>query len=162
MRRSHQHMIDFLFPIALFFVFASTALIVLLFSANIYQNIANRSETSFQQSTALSYITEKIRQNDTEGSENISLGEFDGCPALAISQNYGENTYTTYIYEVDGELKEIFLQEGITASADSGTTVMQIEELEMKELSDNLYQFSCTSTDGTRASTIVSTHSTIN
>ena len=158
MKRSH-HMIDFIFPIALFFVFASTALVVLLLSANIYQSIVNHSESSFQTSTALSYITEKIRQNDAGASDNICLSEFDQQPALAISQTYGEKVYVTYIYESKGQLKEIFLQEGITAPADSGTTIMEIADLEMTQLATDLFQFTCTATDGSTASSIISTQS---
>ncbi len=160
--KNSKHMIDFIFPIALFFVFASTALIILLFSANIYQNVVNESNTNFQQGTVLSYITEKIHQNDSAGDQTISLSEFDQIPALAISQTYGEHTYTTYIYELNGELKEIFIQDGITASADTGTTIMQIKDLEITEISEDLYQISCTSTDGNRTSTVISTHSKAN
>lgn len=160
MKKSHQHTIDLIFPIALFFVFAATALIVLLFSAGIYQKQVNASETGFGQTTALSYITEKIRQNDTSTAGGIYLGEFDQCQALAIPQIYGENHYTTYIYELDGELKEIFLMDGIEASAQTGTTILEIDGLAMEELSDGLFLFTCTSTDGTSSSTIVSTCST--
>lgn len=158
MKRNH-HMIDFIFPIALFFVFASTALVVLLLSANIYQSIVNNSESSFQTSTALSYITEKIRQNDAGGSDSIYLSEFDQQPALAISQTYGEKVYITYIYESEGQLKEIFLQEGVTASADAGTAIMEIADLQMTQVSTDLLQFTCTATDGSTASSIISTHS---
>ena len=152
-----QHSIDFIFPIALFFVFASTALIVLLATSNIYQNITETSEASFQQSTTLSYISEKIRQNNSVDGENIYLCKFDGCDALAIAQDYNDISYVTYIYELDGDLKELFIQKGITASAQTGTTILQIQKLQMKELSDGLFQFTCTSSDNTSDSIIIST-----
>ena len=162
MKRFQQHTIDFLFPIALFFVFSATALIVLLFAANVYQGIVTDSANQFEQSTSLSYITTKIRQNDTEGTSRIYLDTFNGYDALAIEQTYGESAFVTYIYEADGELKEIFLKEGVTASAQSGTTIMKTNDLIMNEIAEGLFKFSCTSDDGTQDSVIVSLHSEIN
>lgn len=159
MKRFSRHTIDFLFPITLFFVFAVSGFVVLLMSANIYQNITDHSAATFETGTTLSYLTEKIRQNDTGGAETIYLATFDGCDALAISHTYNETSYTTYIYEYEGELKEIFLQDDITASAKSGTTVMQIKNLEMQELSDGLFQFTCTADNGNTDSVIISLHS---
>lgn len=159
MKKSTQHTIDFLFPITLFFVFSVSALVVLLLAANLYQGIIKDSNAAFETGTTLSYITEKIRQNDSGGTENIYLDQFDGCDALAIKHQYEENAFTTYIYEFDGELKEIFLQDGVEASAQSGTSIMEIDHLEMKELSKGLFQFRCTSTDGSFDSVIISIRS---
>lgn len=159
MKKSSQHTIDLLFPITLFFVFSVSILIVLLLSANIYQKNINDSNSTFETGTTLSYLTEKIRQNDIGGTEQIYLTTFDGCDALAISHEYEEHTFTTYIYEVNGELKEIFLQEGVEASAESGTTIMEVNHLEFNELSDGLFQFVCTSTNGISDSVIISVHS---
>ena len=159
MKQSHQHTIDFLFPIALFFVFSATALIVLLFAANIYQGIVSSSATQFEQTTCLSYVTNKIRQNDEGGTEHIYLDTFDGYDALAIEQTYADASFVTYIYEAEGELKEIFLQEGVEASANSGTTIMEVTDFNMKEIDDGLLKFSCISTDGIENSVIVNIHS---
>jgi hypothetical protein len=159
MKRDQQHTIDILFPVALFFAVTASALIVLLFATNIYQGIVTNSAARFEQETSLSYITEKIRQNDIGGSKNIYLSNFSGYDALAIEQDYGETSYVTYIYEADGKLQEIFLQKGANASAQSGTTIIEVSDFEMKELTDGLFQFSCTSADGSNDSVIVSLHS---
>ena len=156
MKRTHQHTIDFLFPIALFFVFSSTALVALLLAANIYQGIVIDSESQFQQETSLSYITTKIRQNDEGGIENIYLDQFDGCHALAIEQSFEDVSFITYLYEADGELKELFLQKGVDASAKNGTTILEVENLDMEEIADGLFKFSCTTADGSRDSVIIS------
>ena len=44
-KRLRQHTIDFIFPIALFFVFAASSLVVLILSANIYRNITENSRS---------------------------------------------------------------------------------------------------------------------
>ena len=156
MKKSYQHTIDFLFPIALFFVFSATALFLLLTASNVYQEIVSASASEFEQNTALSYITGKIRQHDAGGTENIYLTVFDGHDALAIEQDYENSSFITYIYEAEGELKEIFLQKGAKATADSGTAILEINTLEMKEISQGLFKFVCTSSDGTYNSVIVS------
>ena len=162
MRKNYQHTIDFIFPIALFFVFCATAITALLFSANIYQNIVANSASQFEQTTSLSYISTKIRQNDQEGEKRIYLDEFDGYEALAIQQTFSGTEFVTYIYEADGELKEIFLQQGAEASAHSGTTIMEIKNLDIESLAEGLLKFSSTASDGTADSVIISLHSKTN
>ena len=159
MRKNYQHTIDFIFPIALFFVFCAAAITVLLFSANIYQTVVTDSASQFEQVTSLSYITTKIRQNDTGGKKSIYLDEFDGYEALAIEQTILDAAFITYIYEMDGELKELFLQKGAEALAHSGTTIMEIEHLDMEELAEGLLEFRSTASDGSTNSVIISLHS---
>lgn len=159
MKKSNTHTIDFLFPVALFFVFSATALLVILLAANIYQNIVTTSNNNFEQSTTLSYITEKIRQNDSNGSSQIYLDHFDDSDALVIRQEIDDSFYLTYIYESEGELKELFIKEGVSATAETGTSIMEIHDLKMAEISENLYQFTCISSDGSSSSTMISVHS---
>ena len=154
-----KHTIDFLFPIALFLVFASTSLIVLLCLANSYQDIVKTSSRSFETTTTLAYIMEKIHQNDSCEDQSISIDTIDGCDALTISQTIDGKVYHTYIYEFQGELKELFIQDGISASAEFGTTLLKIKHLEMEEISKGLFKFTCTSTDDSSDSVIVNARS---
>ena len=159
MQRKHQHTIDFLFPIALFFVFSATALIVVLFAANIYQGIVKDSDVRFSQETSLSYIQGKIRQYDTDDAVSISLEDFQGYDALAIRETYQDISYVTYIYEAEGELKELFSQEGALVSPQSGSTIMEIEDLQIESIEPGLFKFTCTSADGISDSVMVGVHS---
>ena len=159
MKKNNQHSIDFIFPVSLFFIFSTTALIVLLLAANLYQGIVRDSAAEFEKGTVLSYITGKIRQNDAGGTDSIYLGTFDGYDALAIRQTYDDRTFVTYIYEVEGQLKEIFLPEDVEAPADAGTTIMDVSGLQMEELDPGLLQFTCTAENGTTDSVIISVHS---
>ena len=152
--RTSRHSMDFLFAIALFFVFASTSLIVLLLAANIYRHNVQQSSNAFEQNTSLAYITEKIRQNDASDT-TIHLTTFDGYDALAISKSYNEIGYTTYIYEMDGLLKEILIQDGVPANAQAGTSILKVSNLEMIELDHGLFRFTCESADKTQDSVIV-------
>ena len=91
--------------------------------------------------------------------KHIYLDTFDGYDALAIEQTYADASFVTYIYEAEGELKEIFLQEGVEASANSGTAITEVTDFNMKEIDDGLLKFSCISTDGIENSVIVNIHS---
>ena len=72
-RTKRRHMIDFLFPVALFFVFALSALTVLLLAARIYQSTTENSSLNYTSRTGLSYISEKIHQNDLGGHVSIGI-----------------------------------------------------------------------------------------
>ena len=158
-KKIKQHTIDFIFPIALFFVFAASSLAVLILSANIYKNITESSKDLFTSRTCLSYITEKIRQNDEGGTQNIYLDSFDGHPALVLERNLNETLYHTYIYEDKGVLRELFIQDGIDASSRNGTEIMKVSSLQMEEAAPGLLRFSCSSDEGQMESVFVSIHS---
>ena len=148
---------DFLFPITLFFVFFCSSIIVLLFAANVYESVVEDSNKNFETGTSLAYITEKIRQSDSNG--NIKISEFDGYEALQIQETYDDKIYKTYIYEMDGLLKEIFIQDGIHASAKAGTTIMNIKDFDMTDKGNGLIEFTSTASDGSSESVIIGTYS---
>lgn len=149
-----KHMIDFLFPVALFFVFALSALTVILLAARIYQSTTENSSLNYTSRTSLSYINEKIHQNDCEGA--VYLGELDGCQALVMEQTHNDVHYYTYIYAYGQELKELFVKDGVDVTASAGRTIMEIQDFSMENLSDHLLKFSCTDQKNQKASTIIS------
>ena len=151
------HTIDFLFPIALFFVFAASALTVILLAAGTYRSVTENASGHFEAVSSLAYISEKIYQNDAKGS--ISLGTFDGEDALIIRHSYEDTDYYTYIYVHDGNLMELFVKDGVQASAQSGRIIMSDESLTMEQLKDDLFSFTCTDEKGHKASTVVSIRS---
>ena len=146
--------IDLLFPIALFFVFAVSALTVVLLAANVYQSTTTSASYNYTTRTSLSYISEKIHQNDINGG--ISIGSFDGCESLILKQNYNKESYITYIYVYDGNLRELFIKDGINATKMDGKIIIAIKSFQMKALNDNLFQFTATNQDNQTASIIVS------
>ncbi len=152
-----KHMIDFLFSVALFFVFALSALIVILLAARIYQSTTEHSSLNYTSRTSLSYISEKIHQNDLDGA--VYLGHFDGYEALVMEQKLEDITYYTYIYVCDNELKELFTSGASGMKASSGQTILEIQDFSMEEISDNLFKFSCTDQNNQQASTMIGVRS---
>ena len=153
-----KHVIDIIFPVALFFVFAASSLVVIILSANISSSTTKASESGFNTRTVLSYITEKIHQSDQ--NQAVSIGTFDGLQSLVIELTYdNDQTYVTYIYEDDGILRELFIQDGVDASAGSGREIMPVNNFSMEQLSDNRFYFTCTTDSGDTAAAVVSARS---
>lgn len=157
-RTQRNHMIDFLFPVALFFVFAVSALTVILLATNIYRSTTESSSLNYTAGTSLSYITEKVHQSDENGS--VSIGTFEGRDALILEQSLNDETYYTYIYTDQNELKELFVKDGVEASAASGKTILPVQSFTMKEAGDRSFAFTCIDTDGQKAYSVVSIRST--
>ena len=79
-RSQNRHVIDFIFPLAVFFVFAASSFAVLVLSANIYNTQTKESSSNYVARTSLAYVNEKIRQNDEGGS--MSIQSVDGRDLL--------------------------------------------------------------------------------
>ena len=151
-RTQQNHMIDFLFPVALFFVFAVSAMTVILLATGVYRSTTEHSSLNYTARTSLAYICEKIHQNDING--DVVLGTFDGCDALILKQPRREDTYQTYIYVYENELKELFIKDGVDAPAKSGKTILAVEDFSMETVKDGIFRFTCTDADGNRDSMI--------
>lgn len=156
-RNNKKHMIDFIFPVVLFFVFALCALAVLLLSAGIYQSTTEHSARAYNARTGLSYISEKIHQNDVNGG--VRIGTLDGQEALILTQTHEDVEYSTYIYTYNNELKELFLKENATADPTAGTTILDVQDFQMEQLGPHLFQFSCTDGSGEENEITVATRS---
>lgn len=152
-----RHVIDLIFPIALFFVFAASSLVVLILAANIYNSTTNQIQVNDQNRTSLSYITQKIRQNDVNG--NLSISEVDGVDCLLLTSTFNDSDYTTYIYEYEGMVKEIFIKDGLTFSLKDGKDILQISTLTMEETTDHLFHFTSTDKNGRTDSVVLSERS---
>lgn len=150
-----KHMVDFLFPVALFFVFTVSALTVILLATNIYRSTTEHSSLDYTAATSLSYITEKIHQNDHGG---IHLSTFDSCDALVIESTYNNTDYCTYIYEYQGALKELFVREDVPAKAADGTTILPIESFTVEQPFPHTLTVCCVDTKGQHISATVCLH----
>lgn len=137
-----RHVIDFIFPVALLFVFAVSALIVVLLSARIYESTTEDSQEHYTSRTALSYISEKLRQNDENGA--VSLGTLNDSDCLIMTQGLGDTAYTTYIYEYEGVLRELSVKKGVSPSPNAGEMILEVEEFHAETIADTLFRFTIT------------------
>ena len=159
MRFSHKqrHVIDVLFPIALFFVFALSALTVILLATNVYQETTRESSLNYTAQTSLSYIREKISQADADGG--VSLTSLDGCDAICLTATQKDTVYHTYIYASEGALRELFVREGSDVSATDGREILAVKNFSIEKISSDLYAFTCTTDNADAARTVVAVRS---
>lgn len=141
-----HHVIDFIFPVALFFVFAVSALIVVLLATRIYKSAASDSQEHYTSRTALSYISEKLRQNDENGA--VILGTLEGSDCLIMSQELNETVYKTYIYEYEGSLRELSVKEDAVPSPNAGEVILDVENFQAETITDSLFRFTIQTEQG--------------
>lgn len=144
--RSTEHFIDIVFTLSLFCVFAASALFVVLIGSNVYRSAAGQMAENNSTHTALSYISEKIRQAD--GIGNISITRLSGTDTLALTDQYNGQHYITYIYEDHNELKELFAKADSSVSVESGQSIADINSLKMEEVRKGLYHFTVSTENG--------------
>lgn len=149
-----KHRIDTVFPITLFFVMTLFAVMVITLAAGIYKNTTEKSHRNHQSRIALSYISEKIHQNE----ENciISVDNFEGLDTLTLKQTYENTTYYTYIYFYEGALRELFAREDVDVSLSDGKIILELYSFSMEEIADGLLYFSCVDSKDQTADSYVS------
>ena len=142
----NRHIIDILFVIALFCIFAMSAVFLISIGADIYGKTVSNMDDNFNDRTAYAYVMEKIRQSDAEGS--LSVGELQGSPALLISQVKDDTRYITYLYEYNGFLKELMVRSDVPLGPEAGQDIIAVSSFSLQKVNDRLYEFFITADSG--------------
>jgi len=151
-----SHMIDILFTLALFCVFAASSLMVVLIGANVYQSTVESQEQNFVTCTSVSYVTSKIRQHDASGA--VYMDTLDGVDALVLEQYELGRTFQTWIYHHDGALRELMTESGNAGSVhpDAGQSIVEVEEFSISAVNANLLRLSARNDAGKSVEIMVS------
>ncbi len=143
-KKQEKHFIvDILFVLALFGVFAVSALALVTIGADVYQHTVEDMSVNYESRAAVSYIMEKVRQNDT--ADSVSLTTLEDVPALCMLSRIGGDTYCTYLYLYDGHLKELFMREDASLGGQilpAGTDIMELQEFSLSYAKNDLIQVS--------------------
>ncbi|MEY8266366.1 DUF4860 domain-containing protein [Lachnospiraceae bacterium 64-25] len=152
-----KHIIDTLFVIALFCLFALSAIFLITIGANIYGRTVNNMEDNFNSRTALAYITEKVRQSDN--ADSISAGTFQECPALVITSRIEDTEYLTYLYEYNGYIKEIMVRKGMALDPAIGQDIIAVSDFSLTPINDHLMNCTIAIDEQQSYSLFISVHS---
>lgn len=136
----------FLFTLSLLCIFALCAFLVVMTGANVYQGTVRNLEDTWSTGTALSYVTEKIRQHDTDGS--IILTELDGETALLLLDEINGEIYETYIYPHDDSLYELVIRAGTEISASMGEEILPVKNFSITEKPGGFLELSAGDSSG--------------
>lgn len=150
------HTLDIIFALMLFFVFTASVLFVLATGASVYKNVTSNMQSNYEDRTSIAYINAKIRHYDSLNGDdnNIKIGEIDGIPSLVLTENYDGIVYNTFIYCLDGYIKELFVEEGVEIGATEGFNITPVDNLEFKQVGENLISVNCSSNHVTTTSYI--------
>ena len=136
--------ISSLFSLVLFGIFALFLMLMLLFSARVYQQTLEQTDADSSLGTAATYLTTKFRQHDQ--TDGIFTGSLDGNPSLCFRDNIKGNDYITYIYLKDEKLMELFTASDSQASSSSGTVIASLSDFQVEEKGGGFYRITLTST----------------
>lgn len=118
-------------PALLFGVFALCSLMVILLGARLYNISSERMEDNSAARIGLSYISNKVRQQDYADSIEIErLGYVD---ALCLYQTINGEEYRTLIYWEDGYIRELFARTGLDIDLAAGLEIQPADWLSFKE-----------------------------
>ena len=149
-RQIREHTIDILFPLAVFFAFAASAVMAILLAANIYQGTVESSDRMYHGATAVAYIQEKLHREDAQGA--VRLEQREETTVLVLEQSYGGQDYRTYIYAWEGGLRELFARAELEFDPDQGRQLLEVESFSCQWLEDGLLRIRCV--DGTGNETV--------
>ena len=157
MHQEKRFIVDVLFVLALFGLFAVSALMLVTVGADVYKQTVDDMSTNYETRVSVSYIAEKIRQND--GNINIDyLGE---TPALVMEQEYNDDIFSTYLYYHDGYLKELLVRKGSFIgdnSLSAGQEIMKISAFQADMTMENLLKIDLTTADGVQKELFLHLH----
>lgn len=143
-------LVDFLFTLSLFCIFAATAFLVVIIGANAYRNIVQHMDDTYSTRTSLAYVTEKIRQHDAEGM--LSLADINGNTVLILHDQSKEAAYDTYIYPYGNAVCELVLREGTEFSPDQGDPVVQVNNFTIEKIGNGFLNLSAEDKEGNTVS----------
>lgn len=140
--------VDSVFTLVLFAVFAVTVLFVLMSGAGVYKDTQTVMTERYQERTCLSYITAKVNHYDE--TDKVYLTDTAGVKALAVDEQMGGVDYTTYIYCIDGEVREIMVEKDQPFKPEDGLLIVEAEKLDFVQ-KGNLIKVICTGESGKTA-----------
>ncbi len=140
--------------LTIFLIFSVASLLLVLSSVDAYDKVSDISTNNSQLRATLSYISNKIKVNDSNGG--IRITEHDGVEVLEISEMIDGYEYMTLLYWYNGELLEQFIYSEDEFRADYGESVTRIAEFDMNIENENLLSFYAKTEDGIDDSIFVS------
>ena len=110
--------------LAVFALFAGCVLAVLLTGAGLVRSITLRDRSSYDQRTAVQYLTTRVRRGDTAGAVRA-----EDPQTLVLLEDIGGITYETRIYCHEGSLREMYCETGCALAPGFGEEILPMEAL---------------------------------
>lgn len=139
LNNSRKFSFHFIFILMLYLLIVVFSLMIILLGKDIYSSINNDRQANYERRVSLSYVANKIRQNDKSGM--VRIESLNGENAVVITEDYDGELYETWIYYYDNAIYEMFTDAGIRFNLEDGMKVLESEGFKIEELKNNLYKF---------------------
>lgn len=156
MKKTNKHSLNGLLAFLLFSIFAICVLLVLLTSADAYQKLTNRDQSSYDSRTTMQYIITRVHQADQENG--VSVGKFGDSDSLELTEWIEGKAYVTRVYCKDGYIWELFTAADNELAPEDGEKIMQAMHVSFS-LDGALLTAEFTNTDGTQQTVSLSLRS---
>lgn len=134
-----QFSFQFIFIMLLFLLIVFLSVMIILLGNDVYSGINKDREENYQKMVSLSYVANKIRQNDKEGS--VRIDSLQGKNAVVINEVYDGVEYETWIYFYNNGIYEMFTDSNMEFNLEDGMRILDVESFKIEKLKDNLYKF---------------------
>lgn len=122
-------------------IFIFCVLAVLLLGVDVYRGVAQRGLDGYGERTCLAYIAAKVRHTDREGA--VAVSDFEGIPALELTETYGDVEYVTMIYLWEGNICELFFEKSLGLPPSAGNPIAEAKSLDFQETDEGLIVIEC-------------------
>lgn len=132
----NKQTMNLLFTMLLFLVFVLSALFTVLIGGKVYENINSRIEENYSGQVVLNYVANKVRQNDK--ADSIVVRDIENTAVLELSQEINGISYITWIYCMDGAVRELFTNAGSGLGLADGLEIIDCQGLTFRQEGDIL------------------------
>jgi hypothetical protein len=126
-------MFDTVAVLLLMGMFILLSICVMTLGISVYNNTNRLSDDNYAQRTVLSYIANQVRRGDAGVVEVRAAG---GVEALVFRQDFGGEDYLTCLYAYDGQLRELFTEDGVEQELASGVSIMPVADVSFEIMGD--------------------------
>ncbi len=142
-----------IFTLMLFSVYTFSALFLAIIGVDVYERNVQSSNENYNIRTSVLYLTEKIRQNETNGT--VRIDDTYSSQAIVLSQEINEKIYETWVYIENGYLCEVLVPEGYEVAENSGQQIMPMSEFKFSLEENGLLNIEVLDEDGNHYSTSI-------
>ena len=155
--KNKRHIVDILFVLALFLLFAVSSILLIAVGASVYRRNVNGMEENYRARTTHAVLAEKVRSADAAGC--VETGMLEEYESLLLHQDINGISYTTYLYLKDGYLTELFGRSDLALPASAGSQILECRRMDFSFLDDRSLKVELTEADGYEHTVILSLRS---
>lgn len=157
-KNNNQHMVDILFVLTLFFVFALSALTLVILGANVYKTTVDHMGQNSSDRTTYAYIAQKLRQCD-DNEHIVTVGNFGDSDAFIITSEVNDTLYNTYLYKYDNHLYELLSRSDLDMEPSDGSAIMELNRFDIDQIDNTLYKLTLSDSNNEDMTIYLSSHS---